>query len=109
MDLIDPELTLSQFEALPAAIVAPLCEATEADLREWGSRLLEAMAAQDAEGVRRARHSLKGLCGNYGATAIMLRADGDLPDARAQREFRACIEATITAIQAIAAPLIPPQ
>ena len=109
MDLIDPELTLSQFEALPASVVAPLCEATETDLREWGSRMLEAVAAGDAEGIRRARHSLKGLCGNFGATAIMLRADGDLADAKAQRDFRACIEATIAAVLAIAAPLIPPQ
>jgi HPt (histidine-containing phosphotransfer) domain-containing protein len=106
-DLIDPELTLSQFEALPADIVAPLCEATKSDLREWGSRLLDAVAAGDAEAMRRARHALKGLCGNYGASALMLRDDSDLGGAAAQRDFRACIEATIAAVLAIAAPLLP--
>ncbi|WP_353228032.1 Hpt domain-containing protein [Novosphingobium sp.] len=107
MDLIDPELTLSQFEALPPEIVAPLCDATAADLRDWGTRLLDAVAADDTDALRRARHSLKGLCGNFGAGAIMLRAEGDLRSADARAGFRDCIEATIAAVLAIAAPLIP--
>lgn len=107
MDLIDPKLTLSQFEALPSEIVAPLCEATRADLREWGKRLLEAVAADDPAAIRRARHSLKGLCGNFGASAVMQCADGELHSAEARARFHDCVEATITAILAIAAPLIP--
>jgi len=107
MDLIDPELTLSQFEALPPEIVVPLCEATGSDLREWRSRLLEAVALDNAEAIRRARHSLKGLCGNFGAIAVMHCADGELVSAEARARFHDCVEATITAILAIAAPLIP--
>lgn len=107
MDLIDPELTLSQFEALPPEIVAPLCEATGADLREWRSRLLEAVALDDPEGIRRARHALKGLCGNFGANAVMQCADGALHSAEARMHFHDCVEATIAAILTIATPLIP--
>jgi HPt (histidine-containing phosphotransfer) domain-containing protein len=107
MDLIDRELTLSQFEALPAEIVAPLCEATAADLREWSKRLLDAAAAEEPETMRRARHSLKGLCGNFGAGAVMQLADGELQSAEARARFHDCIEATIAAVVAVAAPLIP--
>lgn len=107
MELIDRELTLSQFEALPAEIVAPLCEATAADLREWSGRLLDAVAADDGEATRRARHSLKGLCGNFGADAVLQYAAGDLQSAEARARFQECVEATITAVVAIAAPLIP--
>jgi HPt (histidine-containing phosphotransfer) domain-containing protein len=107
MDLIDPELTLSQFEALPPEVVGPLCEALGTDLREWGKRLLEAVAADDTDAVRRARHSLKGLCGNFGASAVMECADGELRSAEAGARFHDCIEATIAAVGTIAAPLIP--
>lgn len=107
MNLIDPELTLSQFEALPPEVVGPLCEALGADLREWGKRLLEAVAADDTDAVRRARHSLKGLCGNFGASAVMQCADGELQSAEARARLHDCIEATIAAIGTIAAPLIP--
>ncbi|WP_226018090.1 Hpt domain-containing protein [Novosphingobium sp. FKTRR1] len=107
MDLIDPELTLSQFEALPPEIVAPLCEATATDLRDWGQRLLDAVAGDDPDAIRRARHSLKGLCGNFGASAVMRCADGDLQSADARARFHECIEATIATILALAAPLIP--
>lgn len=107
MDLIDRELTLSQFEALPPEVVAPLCEATASDLREWSMRLLEAAAAEDPEAVRRARHSLKGLCANFGADSVMQHAGGDLRSSEARARFQDCIEATIAAVLAIAAPLIP--
>ncbi|MFM9935663.1 MAG: Hpt domain-containing protein [Novosphingobium sp.] len=107
MDLIDPELTLSQFEALPPEIVVPLCEATAADLREWSARLLDAVASNDTDAIRRARHSLRGLCGNFGASAVMQCADSDLWSADARVRFHECIEATIAAVVAIAAPLIP--
>lgn len=107
MDLIDAELTLSQFEALPSEIVAQLGEAIGADLREWGKRLLEAVAADDPDAIRRARHSLKGICGNFGASAVMQMAEGDLHSVAARTRFDDCIEATITAVLEIAAPLIP--
>jgi len=107
MELIDTELTLSQFEALPPEIIVPLCDATAADLREWSKRLLEAAAAEDADAMRRARHSLKGLCGNFGALAVMQHAEADLRTAEGRAGLNECIEATIAAVVAIAAPLIP--
>ncbi|WP_298194748.1 Hpt domain-containing protein [Novosphingobium sp.] len=107
MELIDQELTLSQFEALPSNVVVPLCEATSADLRDWSTRLLDAVAAQDDEAIRRARHSLKGLCGNFGAAAVMHHVDSDLSSTDARARFLDCVEATIAAVVAIAAPLVP--
>lgn len=104
MNLIDEALTAEQFEALPAELVGPLCEATDADFREWGARLVAAAEAGDETGRRQAIHALKGLCGNYGADALLASATGALDDAAARDALTACVEATIRAVLAAAAP-----
>ena len=98
MDLIDYPLTRAQFEDFDPAIVSLLCTATQTDLREWSARLLEAAAAGDAEAAGRARHALKGLCGNYGAQPLIDLSVQPLREADARAHFQACLEATIAAI-----------
>ena len=102
MNLIDIPLTQEQFDDFDAAVVNALCNATRSDLREWSARLLQAWATDDAEAISRARHALKGLCGNYGAQALMAMAAHPLTQAELRREFQSCVEATIAAILAIA-------
>jgi len=104
MNLIDEALTAEQFGALPAELVGPLCEATDADFREWGGRLVAAAETGDETARRQAVHALKGLCGNYGAEALMAAATGPLGDAASREALSACVEATIRAVIAAAAP-----
>ncbi len=101
MDLIDIALTREQFDAFDAEVVAMLCDATQSDLEQWSGRLRLAWANDDQDGVARARHALKGVCGNYGAAALMALVDGPLVAADGAR-FSACVEDTIAAIRAVA-------
>ena len=103
MNLIDTELTRSQFDAFDRDIVGMLCEATRSDLEEWSTRLLDSWTAGNEDAKQRARHSLKGLCGNYGADRLMAMADGSLAASEDRAQFRRCIEMTIAAVLAVAA------
>jgi hypothetical protein len=100
MELIDVALTREQFDDFEPAVVAQLCAATQADLRAWSDRLLLAWDAGDEIAAARARHSLHGVCGNYGANALIALIDDSAPGAR--ERLGACVEATIAAIQAVA-------
>ena len=102
MDLIDLPLTRDQFDGFSADIVSALCAATQADLREWSGRLLDGWATNDAEAIGRARHALKGLCGNYGAQALIEISATPLDAPDTQAAFQYCVEATISAILAVA-------
>ena len=97
--LIDTEMARDQFEALDAETAALLVAAIEADFAEWGDKLL---AARDDEALRRARHALKGLCGNFGATALEAAANAPLDTPAAREAFSACRAATVAAIVAAA-------
>jgi HPt (histidine-containing phosphotransfer) domain-containing protein len=102
MDLIDIALTREQFDAFDAEVVAMLCEATQADLQQWSGRLRLAWEQEDQDGVARARHALKGVCGNYGAAALMALAEGPILAPAAGDSLSACVEETIAAIRAVA-------
>ncbi len=105
-DLIDASLTHEQFEALGPEIAGILAEATEADFAEWGGRLAAAAEAEDSEGMSRARHSLRGLCGNYGAAALEAAALGALNTVAERAAMLACRDATVAAIIAAAKVVI---
>jgi len=100
---IDRDLAREQFEALGAEIAATLAQAVEADMAEWGDRLVAAASAGDDEAMRRARHSLKGLCGNFGATELEQLANGRLDSEAERARFLACRTATVAALLAVAA------
>lgn len=102
MELIDIALTREQFDAFDAEVVAMLCDATQSDLQSWSNRLRLAWETDDQDLVARARHALTGVCGNYGADALMaLIAEPILAPAAGER-LSACVEETIAAIRAVA-------
>lgn len=101
-ELIDRELVREQFANLGPELAGALAEAVDADFSEWSEALARAAEADDAEAMRRARHSLRGLCGNFGAHALDRLATGplDLPTLRAA--LVSCAQSTVAAIQEIA-------
>ena len=103
MDVIDIPLTREQFDAFDAETIAMLCEATQSDLDEWISRLLVAWEADDQPAVLRARHSLKGVCGIYGAHALIALIAEPMREATARDRLMACVAKTIAAIHGVAA------
>ncbi len=102
MELIDVALTREQFDAFEPEVVAQLCAATQADLREWRDRLRVAWDTADQTGAARARHALHGVCGNYGAEVLIALIDDPVPEPDADERLSACVEATIAAIWAVA-------
>jgi len=103
MDLIDIALTRQHFDGFDDSVVAALCAATQSDLRTWSERLLDGWTAGDTDGIGRARHALKGLCGNYGAQGLIALIALPLQNAQSREALQACTEATIAAILAVAA------
>jgi len=102
LSMIDQAITKEQFAAFPADIAMRLLSAAESDIAEWGDRLLAAWEADDAQEIRRARHSLKGLCGNFGAVKLMELSETSLAAAEAKAAFRAMRAATLHAIRIVA-------
>lgn len=103
MALIDIQHTREQFDAFDPEVVAALCEATQSDMQEWSCRLLVAWAADDKDGVLRAQHALKGVCGIYGADVLMALSAEPLQEAEARARLSTCVTGTIAAILAVAA------
>lgn len=98
MPLIDPALVREQFDELDPDTAALLRAAMANDLRQWSRALADGWASGNDEEVRRARHTLKGLTGNFGADRLMRHAvsgGGDPADGPA---LLATTEATIAAI-----------
>lgn len=104
MDLIDGQLAREQFEALDPDMAARLGVAMEADFRKWVQILLDAWDGGDEERIRRARHSLKGLCGNFGADILAGLSYTTLSSASARERLLTCLDETINAIKAAAGP-----
>ncbi len=102
MELIDVALTREQFDAFEPEVVAQLCDATQADLREWSDRLRLAWDTGDEIAAARARHALHGVCGNYGAEGLIALTDDPAPEPGAGERLSACVDATIAAIRAVA-------
>jgi HPt (histidine-containing phosphotransfer) domain-containing protein len=98
MDLIDAALVREQFDALDPATVRLLRDALQGDLREWSGKLASAWSVGDDEAISRARHALKGLCGNFGATALETVAQQDLTGEAERARLTGLAEETIAAI-----------
>ncbi len=78
LNMIDTSLTREQFRAFPMEIALRLLNAAESDIVEWSDRLIAAWNGGDKDEAQRARHSLKGLCGNFGAVKLLEVAEQDL-------------------------------
>ena len=99
MNLIDEELTREQFAFLGPEIVQRLLAATHRDLDSWGDRLMTGWDTGDQESIRVARHSIRGVCSNFGATRLHEFAQTDMTSAASREAFRALHDATLEAIR----------
>lgn len=104
MDLIDRELAREQFEALDPDMAERLRAAMESDFRKWVGLLVDAWEGEDQDGIHRARHSLKGLCGNFGADVLAGLSYAPLSTAGARDRLLTCLDETIHAIKTAAGP-----
>jgi HPt (histidine-containing phosphotransfer) domain-containing protein len=102
LSMIDQAVTHAQFSAFPAEISARLLSAAETDINQWSDQLLAAWEADDSDAISRARHALKGLCGNFGASQLLELAVSDLSLPEHRQQFRALREATLHAIRIVA-------
>ena len=102
LSMIDQDVTRAQFAAFPPDISARLLAAAEADIINWSDQLLAAWASADSEAISRARHALKGLCGNFGATKLLDMVGNDLSALDDRDALLKLREATIHAIRMIA-------
>lgn len=75
---IDMEQVTALFAGLDPDTRQLLLDAAQRDLAEWTDRLVAAWAGDDDDGRHRARHALKGLCGNFGATGLLALCEADL-------------------------------
>lgn len=88
MDLAHAKEFFGQFDSATRTV---LLDAGLNDLTEWTERLVEAWQSGDVDGQSRARHSLKGLCENFGAHTLLSHCERDLTDpqsAETLREYR---------------------
>lgn len=97
--MIDRDLAHGQFADLDAATAAMLVTAMAGDISTWTARLAEAAEAGDREGMHRARHTLTGLCGAFGAQALQQACNGGLSTAPDRAAMLAIGNATIAAIR----------
>jgi HPt (histidine-containing phosphotransfer) domain-containing protein len=102
LSMIDQDVTKAQFSAFPAEISARLLSAAEADITNWSDQLLSAWEVGDSDAASRARHALKGLCGNFGATKLLMHAERDLSLAEDRAAFVSLRGATLHAIRVVA-------
>lgn len=75
---IDAEQVTALFGGLDPAMRRLLLDAAQRDLAEWTDHLIAAFSADDAAACHRARHALKGLCGNFGASGLLALCAMDL-------------------------------
>lgn len=77
MDLAQARGFLDQFDGDTRV---RLVEAGQRDITEWTERLITAWTDGDLDAQHRARHSLRGLCENFGAHTLMTRCERNLSD-----------------------------
>ena len=96
---IDAKLFLGAIYALPVARRAAVFDQVACDLTQLAQDLATATSNDDDEGVRRARHSLIGVAGNFGIKSLvaLLNASRDQPhpDHGTAAELTAAVEAAI--------------
>lgn len=97
--LIDVELVHEQLDGLPGDVIAEICAAFAEDMATVEAALLTAASAGDEAGMRRARHSLAGLCGNFGAAPVIALAAQTLIAPAEREALQEAIAATIAALR----------
>lgn len=97
--LVDLHAVEALFVGMDADICGQLLDAAEEDASEWTERLVRAWRDDNAEEQVRARHALKGICGNFGMTALLDQCTGDLASATATAAVRDCLDASIAALR----------
>ena len=101
--LVDPGAVEALFGGMDSDTQALLISAACADTAEWTERLVAAWRDSDSEGQSRARHSLRGICGNFGMTALLSACEGDLSASAAAQDLRDCRDASLAALRAAVA------
>lgn len=105
--VLDIDQLRSHFEALPESGRQRLENAVVADLTHWTQAFIDALALGDEPAAGRARHTLKGICAGFGASALW-QAIVDLADAPADKgsggaaRVRMLLDATISEIRIVA-------
>jgi HPt (histidine-containing phosphotransfer) domain-containing protein len=99
-DLVDPQAVEALFGGMDPDTCNLLLDAAAADATEWTERLAQAWQDDDANEQSRARHSLKGICGNFGMTYLFDRCAGDLAAPAAVQDLRDCRDASLAALRA---------
>jgi HPt (histidine-containing phosphotransfer) domain-containing protein len=102
LSMIDQHVVKAQFSAFPAEICAKLLSAAEADITSWSDKLVAAWEAGDGDAAGHARHALKGLCGNFGATKLLAMVEEDLSLPEDRAALLSLRESTLSAIRVVA-------
>jgi len=103
--LVDPGAVEALFGGMDSDTQALLISAACADTAEWTERLVAAWRNGDSEGQSRARHSLRGICGNFGMTALLASCEDDLSASTAVQDLCDCRETSLAALRAVVASL----
>lgn len=82
-----------------------ILDAGRSDLLEWTERLIVACEMNDQSGIRGARHALRGLCSNFGASALLALCEADIGSDAEAEALRDCRKATFDALALGAATL----
>lgn len=104
--LIDPELIAEQLGDLPADLREAIAGAFAADLDRCVGQLLDACSVGDSGGAGRARHALRGISGNFGATPLIRAAEGDLTHETDRARVRTLAARTLDAVGTVLAKMV---
>lgn len=99
-ELVDLQAVDALFGGMDSDTCDLLLDAAAADTTEWTERLALAWQQGNAEEQSRARHSLKGICGNFGMTLLLDRCAGTLAADEALQDLRDCRDASLAALRA---------
>lgn len=99
-NLVDPQSVETLFGGMDPDTCNLLLDAAAADANEWTERLAQAWQDGDVTEQSRARHSLKGICGNFGMTYLLDRCERDLTAPVAVQDLRDCRDASLAALRA---------
>lgn len=98
MDLEHAKTFFDQFDHDTRAL---LLKSGSNDITDWSERLIDAWQVGDTQGQQRARHSLKGLCENFGAHTLMCHCERDLSDPAAVATLREYRELTLRMLREV--------
>lgn len=97
--LIDRQAVAALFADFDEDTGKLLLSAAEGDIIECSEKLIEAWLSGNIDGQKRARHSLKGVCANFGVTALLAICAGDISDQETVAKLRICRASTLAALR----------